>query len=271
MRYLVYILMLVIPIITSCNKNSKSSKRERKLDSLRAILRPDSFNRLLKREKKWEDSLRVRVLTADSAIKGLRETLIYDTNGKRITKQEANALLLTGQYELKVVGIVDVRLSKKSKQQLDIEKREKPANSLKFPIHSIFPDFQTTDINQIHLSSKTFKGKLLVVNYWFLACGPCRAEMKDLNSIVDKYGGNAVNFISFTPDKKKEILQAANLNFKYKIIPDQQPLIAALGIDMFPTHVVIDKSGKVVFSCSESGPHVIYWLKKTIDSCLAAR
>jgi peroxiredoxin len=44
-------------------------------------------------------------------------------------------------------------------------------------------NFTATTIDGKTVSAKDYRGKVLVLNFWFALCGPCRSEAKDLNSI----------------------------------------------------------------------------------------
>ena len=44
-------------------------------------------------------------------------------------------------------------------------------------------EFAATTENGDPVSSADFAGDVLVVNFWYAACGPCRAEAKDLEAV----------------------------------------------------------------------------------------
>ena len=39
-------------------------------------------------------------------------------------------------------------------------------------------------------------------------------------------------------------------------------------VDAFPTHLVIDKKGKIAFSGIGGAPNSVYWVRKTIDELI---
>ncbi|MCP3930015.1 MAG: TlpA family protein disulfide reductase [Bacteroidetes bacterium] len=113
-----------------------------------------------------------------------------------------------------------------------------------------FPDFEAITIEDEKVNTLDLKGKVVVLNFWFIACAPCIAELNGLNEIVEKYSdSDAVEFISITPDTK-QILEEEffpNYDFKFKIIPNSMSLIYdTLKIWWgYPTTIVIDKEGKI--------------------------
>lgn len=45
------------------------------------------------------------------------------------------------------------------------------------------------------ISSADLAGKLVLVNFWYAGCGPCRTEADDLNSLYDEYSSKGVEFV----------------------------------------------------------------------------
>jgi thiol-disulfide isomerase/thioredoxin len=130
-----------------------------------------------------------------------------------------------------------------------------------------------TDINGKIWEKANLSNKVVIINYWFIGCMPCREEMPELNKLVNLYKSNpAVVFLGVAPDSKENLIKALKkFEFAYNIIPDSGPLLDSLHLDGFPSHEVIGRDGKIAFSCTESGQRAIRWLKKTIENCLAKR
>ena len=50
-----------------------------------------------------------------------------------------------------------------------------------------------------------FKGKLLVINFWYINCGPCIIEMPYLNNLVREYQNEDVQFLGLSFDTVLDI------------------------------------------------------------------
>jgi thiol-disulfide isomerase/thioredoxin len=117
---------------------------------------------------------------------------------------------------------------------------------------------------------KDLKGKIIVLNFWFVNCPPCRMEIPELNKIVDKYKeNNDVIFLAIALDEKYDIEEMLKkLPFKYHIIDGGRYITSKYGINSYPTHVIVDKEGVVKFHTSGLGPGTIKWIQNTIDALI---
>jgi thiol-disulfide isomerase/thioredoxin len=208
-------------------------------------------------------------LVNDSILKGTREIGYEDALGIPITKEQANAYEISGDYEFGGLYRGNMRFVRKSEEAKEKEAKKPPFNQNIFEQGSAFKFFAGRDISGQRINSALVKGKIVVLNFWFLGCMPCRAEMKELNKLVDEYSPKGIIFLGITPDPAADVNATSNLNFCYTIIPDQSAYIEKLGIRAFPTHVMIDGNGRVITSFSDSGLRASHWLKKKLDSCLA--
>ena len=67
-------------------------------------------------------------------------------------------------------------------------------------------------------SFSEYKGKLLVINFWYINCGPCIAEMPYLNDLVNQYQNENVNFLALSFDTNQDIKSfLETTDFKYEL------------------------------------------------------
>lgn len=55
--------------------------------------------------------------------------------------------------------------------------------------------FEGVTENGDRVASDDFAGGVLLVNFWYASCGPCRTEADDLNGLYDEYGEQGVAFL----------------------------------------------------------------------------
>lgn len=113
------------------------------------------------------------------------------------------------------------------------------------------PGFSLTSVEGEKFELTALRGKVVVLNFWFTGCAPCIAEFGALNGLVDKFKNKGVVFIAPTLDNVATLKSFLKEHrFKYHVVPNAGGLIVSTYSDgsgnvVFPTHIVIDKEGKI--------------------------
>lgn len=108
------------------------------------------------------------------------------------------------------------------------------------------PDFHARLLDGTELGLSDFRGQVVVLNFWFIACPPCLLEMPDLNELVDRFAGKPVVFLGLTPDRPADLRSFLEFRpFKYSIIPDATPVAELYGVRAAPVHMIIDPQGRI--------------------------
>lgn len=109
------------------------------------------------------------------------------------------------------------------------------------------PNFTATTLAGDTVELYNLKGKIVVLNFWFIACPPCRAEMPGLKQLADTYDEREdVVLLALATDGKEALdkfLQKKEIGFT--VIPDARDLSDTYRITGYPTTLVLDKEGKV--------------------------
>ena len=203
----------------------------------------------------------------------LDELEVRDSSGTVYPTNIAKALLASGKYGMKLgtdhkSGLI-YQLSAD-----EINKRmsnmPKPKESNFFTVGQKFPSLKETDMNGNKFNTKELAGKVIVVNFWFINCPPCRMEIPQLNAMVESYKDNKdVVFIAVALDEKYELVDFLKTTpFKYNIIDRGRYIASSYNINLFPTHVVVDKQGKVIFHTSGLAGGTVDWIRKSIEAGL---
>lgn len=101
--------------------------------------------------------------------------------------------------------------------------------------------------------SSEIAGDVVVVNFWYAACGPCRVEAKDLESVWQKYQDQGVSFVGINTYDQADTAKAfaEKYGVTYPSIIDVNTGEAKLSfaqvtpIQATPTTLVLDKQGRV--------------------------
>lgn len=127
--------------------------------------------------------------------------------------------------------------------------------------------FDVKNLKGKKYSLKSLKGKVIVINFWFIECKPCVMEMPELNKLVEKYKDKNVVFLGFATNEKKQIEKfLKKQKFNYQIIADSKEIVGSYKINAFPTHLIIDPNSIVRYHSVGLGPSTIEEIEKTIES-----
>ena len=103
------------------------------------------------------------------------------------------------------------------------------------------------------LKSDQLTGVVVVMNFWYAGCAPCRAEAPDLVAVNNMFVGKNVQFVGVNVRDTAETARAFDRNFSitWPSIIDAQSGFAVLAFtgvvtpQAVPTTLVIDKQGRV--------------------------
>jgi len=153
-------------------------------------------------------------------------------------------------------------------QQSNQIQEPKPESSKAFIEGQFFKGLKITDIYGHVFDLKNTKGKVFVLNFWFIKCPGCSTEIPHLNKLVEEYKDKEVVFLAISTDEKNELKNFAKKNsFNYNII-DGRYIAEKYGVKLFPTHVVVGENGIIKFSSVGFDQNTVYWIKKEIDQAL---
>ena len=119
------------------------------------------------------------------------------------------------------------------------------------------PTFAALAMDGNRVDMADLRGKVVVLNLWFINCPNCVEEIKMLNQLVDEYKGNSdVVFLGLAASPKPALEKFLGKHpFKYQVIPNAQMIIISkfgtpdkdgeINIP-FPMHYVLDRDGKVL-------------------------
>ena len=108
------------------------------------------------------------------------------------------------------------------------------------------PQFKAASLDGKTFDSKSLRGKIVVINMWFIGCGPCRKEIPKLNEIAGEFKSKDVVFIAPTPDTAESLRDFLRvIPFDYNIVPEADGILDQFNVAAFPTHIVIDRDGRI--------------------------
>jgi peroxiredoxin len=111
------------------------------------------------------------------------------------------------------------------------------------------PKYNFTDLKGNTFDNSSTKGKIVVLKCWFIHCVACVKEFPELNKLVEENKDrHDILFISLAMDSRQDLINFLKTKeFKYAVIPEMKNfMMDKINITEFPTHILIDKNGKIV-------------------------
>lgn len=114
-------------------------------------------------------------------------------------------------------------------------------------------DFTGVDEDGAPVSGEALRGQVVVVNFWFSTCGPCRVEAPYLEEVFQKHKDNGVAFIGINTSDEADTAKAfaKTYGITYPSIIDQGDGAAKFAfaqettLASVPVTLVLDKQGRV--------------------------
>ncbi len=231
-----------------------------------------------------------------------QKTVVKDSTGKLYTYQEWNSLLAKQKdlclwpdnmddpqtsftivkkapgetrfhaVKTRVEDVPPAQRTKTQQEALDryIAALPKPRESEQFTAGQEIESFSTHDLNGNKIKLKDLRGKVVVLNFWFIGCPGCMQEIPELNKLVDTYKDNSdVVFLAIALDAGDKLTDFLKTTpFNYDIIDDGRFIANTYKIQLYPTNVILNKEGKVAFHTVGFAINLPYWMQKTINEAL---
>jgi thiol-disulfide isomerase/thioredoxin len=98
-------------------------------------------------------------------------------------------------------------------------------------------------------SPEQLRGKVVVLNFWFIGCAACMTEIPRLNLLAQKFRSNDnVIFIAVTADARQAVRNfLSRERFEYEMVADGQALIDRFAFAGYPKNIVVGRDGKIAY------------------------
>jgi peroxiredoxin len=176
---------------------------------------------------------------------GLRGDLLAMRSAARLDRAGHSALAAeTARRFAKLVDLNQIALLRLADQvEAQARRRQLVGNAI---------ELTGTTVDGKPFDWASYRGKVVLLNFWFVGCGGCRAELPDLKEYYHRYHDRGFEIVGISIDRDREALrkfledeQIAWVNL-YAGGPDPPPAVKQYAIQSFPTNFLIDREGRVV-------------------------
>jgi peroxiredoxin/outer membrane lipoprotein-sorting protein len=113
-----------------------------------------------------------------------------------------------------------------------------------------FSAFSLTAFNGSTVSSDAFKGKVVLLDFWEVWCGPCIASMPKVQKLWDQYKDKnflAYGIINETGQLESSKKLVEKKNFAFPMLIGNEKIKQDYHLNAVPLYVLIDKQGNISF------------------------
>lgn len=137
-------------------------------------------------------------------------------------------------------------------------------------VGQLAPGLVGEDVQGKKIKLSDLRGKVVLVDFWFTRCGPCRSMVPDEHKMVKRLDKKPFVLLGVSVDEDgdelKSVLQEEKITWPCVWDKDQS-LAAQWEVQAFPTLVLIDQKGIVRYQ-TKGVPNMTQ-LNKHIDNILA--
>lgn len=113
--------------------------------------------------------------------------------------------------------------------------------------------FEGDTVSGDHISSDELLGSVVLVNFWYAGCGPCRTEADDLNDLYDEYSPQEVRFVGV--NIRDDVANAVSFEKEHEVEYDSILDVGDAAVTLAfarpappsttPTTFLLDREGRV--------------------------
>ncbi len=112
------------------------------------------------------------------------------------------------------------------------------------------PDFSTVDLEDNPISIRDYRGKVVLLEFWAVWCGPCLGQMPNVKKVYDAYKDDGFDVIGVSFDNDvaelREYLEICNLPWRQIFDGPKGTLKKLYNIRGIPSAWLIDKDGTLI-------------------------
>ncbi|MFY0687433.1 MAG: TlpA family protein disulfide reductase [Cyclobacteriaceae bacterium] len=200
-------------------------------------------------------------------------TVHLNPDGDTVSYDNYFSYIVSGEYKIAYNRKSNTRTLVASSEEKYIKEERKTEKRISIDKHigQSFPSFELIDISGEKCTLEQLKGKVVVLNFWFIGCAPCEMERPVLNTLREFYRGNDdVVFLAFAKNEKEKLNKfLINHPVSYTVFPSSNDYLKTqFDIDSYPQNIILDRKGNYWFEGSGSGIGIAEILRRKVEQAL---
>lgn len=133
------------------------------------------------------------------------------------------------------------------------------------------PDFTLNDLEGKSIQLSSMRGKPVLINFWATWCGPCSAEMPNIEKAYQQFKNDDIAILAVNQgehgDQVTGYKDLYKLNFRI-LLDDSNQASRAYRIQALPTTIFVDRKGNI-HEIHLGGPMSVDFIQSKIKELLA--
>ncbi len=129
-------------------------------------------------------------------------------------------------------------------------------------------EFQLTDLGGTPVSLAAMRGKVVLLTFWATWCGVCRRELPDLENLYQNLKGHDdFAVLTINLDQRSESVPSfvRKNDYQFPVLLDADNRVStAYDVSGIPANFIIDRAGKIIWSCAGG----INWSDHTLQQAI---
>ncbi len=134
------------------------------------------------------------------------------------------------------------------------------------------PYFEAVNLDGDIIRYTDYKGKIVLLDWWYVGCKPCLKSMNDIQKIQDELGENSFTIIGMNPISKPRAIKRFRKkhNYPHEILMPEKNIVKNYHVRAYPTLYLLGANGRIVYARAGYSSDFSLELKKIIQKEISA-
>ena len=136
----------------------------------------------------------------------------------------------------------------------------------------MLPSLELVTLTGDYITNDELAGKVVLLDFWGTWCEPCRMAVPSLKALVERSTKSPLTVISIATDqdevKLKEFISEHGMGWP-QVWDRDHKIVRSMSVSSYPTYVLADHEGKIVFRYSGWGDQVESAIQRELRRAVA--